>query len=65
MMAGMEVKDALLGMTKRIRSRTLDSTMKMLVDGMESGGEIASLLEQTSLDIINTRLVEKEVRPTS
>jgi len=61
-MAGVDVKDALLGMTKRIRSRTLDSTMKMLVDGMESGGEIASLLEQTSLDIINTRLVEKEVR---
>ncbi|MBM3304263.1 MAG: hypothetical protein FJY76_04130 [Candidatus Aenigmarchaeota archaeon] len=61
-MAGSRLKDALLGMTKRIRSRTLDSAMKMIADGMESGGEIASLLEQTSLDILNTRLVEKEVR---
>lgn len=61
-MAGRELKDSMLGISKRIKSRQLETTLKMVVDGIDSGGELASLLEQTSSDIQNTQLMEKEVR---
>jgi flagellar protein FlaJ len=61
-MAGKDLKEAMLGITKRIKSRQLETTLKMVVDGIDSGGELASLLEQTSSDIQNTQLMEKEVK---
>lgn len=61
-MAGKNLKDALMDISRRIKSRTLETTLKMIIDGIDSGGEIASLLEQTSSDIQNTQLMDKEVK---
>jgi len=61
-MAGKSLDDALLGITGRVKSRQLETTLKMIIDGIDSGGELASLLEQTSSDIQNTQLMEKEVK---
>jgi len=61
-MAGKDLKESMLGISQRIKSRQLETTLKMIVDGIDSGGELASLLEQTSSDIQNTQLIEKEVR---
>lgn len=61
-MAGKNLKEALLGITARIKSRQLETTLKMVIDGIDSGGELATLLEQTSSDIQNTQLMEKEVK---
>jgi pilus assembly protein TadC len=61
-MAGRDLKESMLGISKRVKSRQLETTLKMVVDGIDSGGELASLLEQTSSDIQNTQLMEKEVR---
>lgn len=62
MMSGASTRDAMLGITERIKSRQLETTIKLIIDGIESGGELASLLEQTASDIQNTKLMEKEVK---
>lgn len=60
--AGKDVGTALLGIPKKIKSRLVDRTMNLIVEGMKSGGELADLLEQTATDIQSTKLVEKEVK---
>lgn len=61
-LAGKDVGTALTGISKRIKSRLVDRTMNLVVEGMKSGGELADLLEQTASDIQSSKLVEKEVR---
>lgn len=60
--AGKEVRHALLNMTTRIRSELFDRTIRLILEGIESGGELSSLLHQTAEDIQNTRLVRNEVK---
>jgi flagellar protein FlaJ len=61
-LAGKDVGTALTGISKRIKSRLVDRTVNLIVEGMKSGGELADLLEQTASDIQSSKLVEKEVR---
>jgi hypothetical protein len=61
-LAGKEVRYALLDMTTRIRSDLFERTIRLIVEGIESGGELSSLLQQTAEDIQNTKLVHNEVR---
>jgi pilus assembly protein TadC len=58
---GKSIKSALYEMKDRIKSETLDRTAKLIVEGMESGGEIAQLLDQTSLNIRTSQALKKEV----
>lgn len=60
-MAGEDIRSALLRIPKRIKSKILGSTINLLVDSLKSGGDIADLLEQTSADIESTKLINREV----
>lgn len=62
MLAGREIGEALIDTTTRIKSKLLDRTIRLVVEGVESGGELSDLLLQTAEDIQSTRLVQNEVR---
>jgi len=61
-LSGKEIKYAFLEIPTRIKSATLDRTIRLIVNGVESGGELSDLLEQTAEDIQSTRLVNQEVQ---
>ncbi len=61
-LSGKEIKYALLEIPERIKSQTLDRTIRLIVQGIESGGELSELLEQTAEDIQNTKLIHQEVQ---
>jgi len=59
---GKTVKDAFLNMPKRIRSDKLTKTITLIVSGLESGGELASLLEQTAENLRKQKFVEEKIK---
>ena len=59
---GKELGIALKGITKRIRSDKLEKTISLIVTGINAGGELSELLEQTSNNLKQQALVEKRVR---
>ena len=59
---GKELSVALKGITKRIRSNKLEKTTSLIITGINSGGELSELLEQTSNNLKQQALVEKRVR---
>ncbi len=61
-LSGKETRYALLEIQAKIKSETLDRTIRLIVQGLESGGELSDLLEQTADDIQNTRLIQQEVQ---
>jgi archaellum biogenesis protein FlaJ (TadC family) len=63
-LAGKDVRYALLDMPKRVRSKTFERTVTLIVEGIESGGELADLLQQTADDIQSTKMAENEVKAT-
>jgi len=61
-MSGTGLDDALMQITKNIRSKMLERTIALLVEGMNSGGEFATLLEHIALDIRDLSILQNEVR---
>jgi len=61
-LAGKDVRFALMDMPTRIKSELFERTIRLVIEGIESGGELSSLLQQTAEDIQNTKLVNNEVR---
>ncbi len=61
-LAGKEIKYALLEIPKRIKSETTERTIRLIVEGIESGGELSDLLEQTADDIQSSRLIQGEIQ---
>jgi flagellar protein FlaJ len=59
--AGEPLEDALIALGSRIKSRIINRTFTLIVEGMKKGGEIASLLEKTSEDIRDMKILKKEV----
>ncbi len=59
---GKSLSSSLLEMTKRVKSRTFEKTILIIVSGLKSGGELVSLLEETSEDLTQKRIVDKKVR---
>jgi len=59
---GKPISDALMGITKRVRSQKLARTMELITSGIRSGGELASLLGQTASDLRRQQLVDKKIR---
>ena len=59
---GKELGIALKGITKRIRSDKLEKTISLIVTGINAGGELSELLEQTSNNLKQQALMEKRVR---
>ena len=59
---GKEISEALTDMTKHIKSERLGKTMTLVVSGLRSGGELASLLDQTARNLRQERLVDSRIR---
>lgn len=61
-MGGKSLKIALTEMTKTIKSSILDRTIKLLLEGIESGGELAHLLEEVAANVRTTQTLKKEIK---
>ena len=59
---GMPLREALTDMTKRVASQMLNRAIMLLVEGMEAGGELAKLLEETGANIRTQQMLRKEIR---
>lgn len=59
---GRDISEALHDMTKRIKSDVFERTISLIISGIKSGGELASLLEQTSENLRNQAIVDKKIR---
>lgn len=59
--AGESIESALMVLGNRIKSRIINRTFTLIVEGMKKGGEIASLLEQTAEDIRDLKILKKEI----
>ncbi len=59
---GKEIDEALLELSSRIRSEKIKKTFQLIISGMESGGELANLLEQTASNLRQQKLVDQRVR---
>jgi len=59
---GKEIEHALMGMTKRIRSEKLAKTVALINSGIRSGGELASLLEQTGKNLRQEEMIDSRIR---
>jgi len=59
---GKSVKVALTEMSERIKSDILEKTVRLIIEGMESGGELAHLLEETANNIRVTQSLRKEIK---
>jgi len=59
---GKTVDEALMGITKRVKSKRIEKIVALLVSGIRSGGELASLLDHTSRNMRNQDLIDQKVR---
>ncbi|MCX6775638.1 MAG: type II secretion system F family protein [Candidatus Micrarchaeota archaeon] len=58
---GKPIADGLREMAGRVRSTTLERAVKLLVEGIELGGEMAPLLDEVARDIRSTNALKKEI----
>jgi flagellar protein FlaJ len=61
-MSGVGLDEALLTISRNIRSDMLRRTINLIIEGMKSGGEFATLLENIALDIKDLSILQREVR---
>lgn len=59
--SGRPLNHAMLELTASIKSEQLSRTIRLIVEGMQAGGELASLLEITADDLQSSSLMKKEV----
>ncbi|MBW2974200.1 type II secretion system F family protein [Candidatus Woesearchaeota archaeon] len=59
---GKEISSALVDMSKKIKSEMLSKTVALIVSGLKSGGELASLLEQTARNLRREKMVDSRIR---
>lgn len=59
---GKSISDALISLGHRFRSERLRKTLALIVSGLHSGGELASLLEQTSRNVRQEAQVDSRIR---
>lgn len=62
--AGKPLPEALMEMAKRSRSETFAKTMRLIVEGVNAGGNLAEMLETTAIDIRQSSSLRKEVSAT-
>ncbi|MFB6088882.1 MAG: type II secretion system F family protein [Candidatus Aenigmatarchaeota archaeon] len=60
--SGTTMEKALLDMNTRIKSDIMDRAVRLITEGIKSGGEMAHLLEETASDIRNSQAMQKEVK---
>lgn len=59
---GRDITDALMNVPKRVKSEILEKTILLIVSGINSGGELASLLEQVAKNLRQQNLIQQKVR---
>jgi archaellum biogenesis protein FlaJ (TadC family) len=59
---GKEIGEALMNMSKRIRSEKVEKSFLLIISGLKAGGELASLLEQTASNLRDQKFVEDKIR---
>jgi Flp pilus assembly protein TadB len=59
--AGEDLEKALVQLGQKYDSRILKETMNLIVEGIQSGGEMANLLNKLSSNIKETQLMRKEI----
>ncbi len=58
---GMPMDQVMMSISERIRSNALDNTIKLIVEGLHSGGNMSELLEKTAYDLRKFRSVRQEI----
>jgi Flp pilus assembly protein TadB len=61
MFSGEPVEDSLMEMEDRVKSELFKETLKLLVDGIQSGGNTAQLLESSAEDIRASLELQQEI----
>ncbi|MDP2908185.1 MAG: type II secretion system F family protein, partial [Nanoarchaeota archaeon] len=59
---GKDIDEALLGITKRVKSDKISKTVMLIVSGIRAGGELASLLDQTARNLRDQDFVDQKIR---
>ena len=59
---GIELSEALSGMSKKIKSNVMEKTLLLIKSGLESGGSLAPLLEQIAENLREQQMVKKRIR---
>jgi flagellar protein FlaJ len=57
--------DSLMNMTKRIRSDSLKRSTELMIRGMDSGGSLASMLEESASNILESKAMKREIISSS
>lgn len=58
---GMPLEQVIMGIGEHIKSNVLEKSIRMIVEGLHSGGDMTELLERTALDIRKFRSVRREI----
>ena len=61
-MGGVDLEQALMEFAKSYDSDLLHKSIILLIEGLKSGGELASLIEETASDLVQKKIVDKKVR---
>ncbi len=61
-LSGKSFEDALKGVTAKIKSKSLDKTIALVVEGLSKGGSITSLLDSVADDIRQARVLRNEIK---
>ena len=59
---GSTFEDALLGMGERLKSKTLDRTFRMIIEGRRVGGSLADVIETVAEDLRAVLALQRERR---
>lgn len=60
MATGKSTEQALLDFSKRLNSEKIDKIVRLIISGIRAGGNLANLLEQTSVSLREREFVEKK-----
>lgn len=61
-LGGVSMTEALRNIKKRVNSNLLDRTLKLMEEGIKSGGEMAHLLDETAMDIRKIQTMRREIK---
>lgn len=59
---GKDIDEALMGITKRVKSEKINKTIMLIVSGIRSGGELAALLDHTARNLRDQDFVDQKIR---
>ncbi|MFH1337610.1 MAG: type II secretion system F family protein [Nanoarchaeota archaeon] len=59
---GKSFQDSLKTITRDIRSEVLETTVKLIIKGTKSGGQLVALFEETAADIRRLEIIKKDIR---